>query len=62
MQMPRMKFLKWTRYLAAMSPSPGACIIYLYLLSTDVAENPITYGSQGKEMCSLPILEVDALI
>lgn len=62
MQVPRMKFLKKSRYLAAMSPSPGACIIYLYLLSTDVAENPITYRRLGKEMCPLPILEVDTLI
>lgn len=62
MQVPRMKFLKLSRYLAAMSPSPGACIIHLYLLSTDVAENPITYGSICKEMCPPPILEGDALI
>lgn len=45
-----------------MSPSPGSHIIHLYLLSTGVAENPIAYGSLGKEMCPLPILKVDALI
>lgn len=52
----------WNSYLATMSPSPGTCIIYLYLLSNGLDENPITYSSLGKEMCPLHILEGDVVI
>lgn len=33
-----------------MSPSPGSCIIHLYLLSTGEAENPIAYGSLVRDV------------
>lgn len=37
-------------------------LYHLSLLSTGTAENPIAYGSLGKEVCPLPILKVDAFV